>query len=533
LGIFLFAVNEAPVLTGYLAAPPGYTGSLIPQHMDFQQYLTWISAYQRTRGWLLPDYHAPWVTEPALLNPFCWFIGRTSAALGIDALWIYHLLFLAFNIAGGYALYFALRAFTYSRTEERLALLVSFCCVPVAAVLALATFLFGKSNPWLALIWWGSKVHGRFNADGFVNGISASPLVLFGTVMTLLSMGLLAKYLRTNLQRYLWWAGLAAAAGAFIHPFEVFVVMGAGGLALVTRRARPWAQAAGEAACLVVPGLAGLAPYLYLTSRHAWLREAAVQNRWDVFPPPMLVLMLGFPTLFCLAAYLLPLGKRSVTDFLLLCWFGGTLVGVYVPWMPWSHHLLDGFHYATALLLVRQAARCDFLRRLWAGRPVLVRVPLAAFVVASLAAHAIYVTDATTAASLPGGTGSMVISKTDRAVLAWLREHAGANELVLAPKSSAGWFATAPMHSFASHWLFSLTWGEQVRLSDAFYSGALDRGAANALLTDFGVRYAVIPDESPAASYFSSQTPAVRIESAAIYRISNPGLRPFRGLPLR
>jgi hypothetical protein len=495
--------------------------------MDFQQYLTWIDAYQRTSGWLLPDYHAPWATEPALLNPFCWFIGRASAALGVDGLWLYHLLYLAFSIAGGYALLFALRAFSYSRTQARLALLVSFCAVPVASVLALATFLLGKANAWLGLIWWASKVHGRFNGDGFIDGISGSPLVLFGTVTTLLCMGLLAKYCRTSSPRYLWWAGLTASVGAFIHPFEIFVIMAAGGLALLVRRDRPWAQAAGDAACLVVPGLAGLAPYLYLTSRHAWLREAAAQNHWDAFSPPMLVLMLGFPALFCLVSFTLPLGKRAVTDFLLLCWFAGALLGVYVPWLPWSHHLLDGVHYATALLLVRQAARCHWLRRLWAGRPLLVRASLAVFLAASLAAHAIYLADATAAARVAGGGGSTMVSQTDRAVLAWLRGHATAGDLVLAPKSSAGWFAAVPMHSFASHWLFSLTWSQQVHLSDAFYAGALDRAAADALLADYGVRYAVIPNQSPAAAYFSGQAPAARIESAAIYRISNPGMRPF------
>lgn len=530
LGISLFALNQAPVLSGYLAPPPGYAGSPLPQQMDFFQYQTWINAYQRTNGWLLPDYHAPWATEPALMNPFCWFIGRTSAVFGVDGLWIYYLLYLAFSIAGGYAVFFTLRAFTCSRVEARLALLVSFCCVPVASVLALSTYLLGKDAPWLALIWFAGKVHGRYNNDGFVNGVSGSPLVLFGTVTTLLCMGLLATYLKTNLPKYLWWAGLVAAVSAFVHPFEIFVVMGAGGLALVMRRDRPWAQAVGEAACLVLPGLAGLAPYLYLASRHAWLREAAVQNRWQPFSPPMLVLMLGFPALFCLVSYFLPLGKRSVTDPLLHCWFGVVLVGVYVPWVPWSHHLLDGVFYATGLLLVRQAARCDFIRRLVTERPVLVRVSIGAWLIVSLAAHAVYLADATAAGRVAGGAGSTVMSNTDRALQTWLREHADANDLVLAPKSTAGWFATAPMHSFASHWLFSLTWDQQVRLSDAFYQGTLDRAAADALLTGFGVGYAVIPNGSPAASYFSNQAPAIRIESVAIYRLPNAGLRPFTSL---
>jgi hypothetical protein len=307
--------------------------------------------------------------------------------------------------------------------------------------------------------------------------------------------------------------------------------MGAGGLALAMRRDRPWTQAAREVACLVVPGIAGLAPYLYLTSRHPWLREAAIEDHGVALSPVVLVLALGFPALFCLISIVLPLGKRSVTDFLLLCWFGGSLIAVYVPGLTGWHHRLDGVKYATALLLIRQAARSDFMPRLWARRAAPVSVLLAVFLLASLAVRAINLTDATSAATVAGGPSATTIPQTDLAILSWLRRHAAPDDLVLAPKARAGWYATVPMHSFASHWLFSLTWAEQVRLSDGFYSGAMESGAAGDLLAGFGVRYAVIPDGSPAASYFSGQTPAARVGSAAIYRVANPGMRPF--VPLR
>ncbi|HEY1184154.1 MAG TPA: hypothetical protein VGE89_08215 [Bryobacteraceae bacterium] len=531
LGISLFAVNEAPVLSGYLAPPPGYVASFLVQQQDYLQYQTWIIAYQRTKGCLLPDYHAPWTTEPAMLNPYFWFVAHTAAVLGVDGLWIYHLFYLALHIAGGYALLFALRAFTYSQTQGRLALLVSFCSVPVASVLAVLTLPLSKSDPWIRLVWYAARVHGWYNNDGFVDGISGSPLVLFGSVSSVLCMGLLAKYLRTNLPKYLWWAGLVAAVSAFIHPFEIFVVMGAGGLALLMRRDRPWTQTIREVACLVIPGMAGMAPYVYLMLRHAWLRETGVQSRWiPPFSPPTLLLMLGFPAVLCVVSYVLPLRKRSVTDPLLSGWFGGVLVGLYVPWVPWSHHLLDGFFYATAMLLVRQAARWDFLRRLWMERPVAVRISIGVWVVLSVAAHGIYLADATAAGRVAGGGGSAVMSKTDQAVLAWLREHAGANDLVLSPRSSAGLFATVPMHSFASHWLYSITLLEQKRLSEAFYQGALDLSAADALLTGYGVRYAIIPNESPAQRYFSNQSPVIRIGSDAIYRMPNAAMRPFTPL---
>jgi hypothetical protein len=526
-GILLFALNQAPVFLAYLAPPAGYAGSLLPMHMDFLQYRTWINAYQGGSGWLLPDYHAPWLTEPALMNPFCWFVGRTGAALGIDGLWIYYLLSLALTVAGVYALIFTIRAFTQSRTQARTALLLSACCVPIPAILALPTFLFGRANPWLDLIRWAGKVLGRFSSDGFFNGVCAGPLVLCGTVTTILCMGLLAKYLTTNSPRYLRWASLIAGIGAFVHPFEIFVFMGAGSLALLMRRNRQWSRSIREVAIMVLPGLLGFAPYAYLSSRHPWLRQAAVENRWQALSPPMLLMLLGFPALFCLVSYLLPLGKKSVTDTLLHCWFAVVLVGVYIPYLPWQHHLLDGVNYAIALLMARQAARWAFVRNLAAVRPALARTSLIVLAALSLAVHALYWNDAVEAERNPGGDGSAVVSKTDSAVLSWLRAHASAGDLVLAPKSDAGWFATAPMHSFGSHWLFSLTWEEQVRLSDDFFKGSLDDDAARRLLTDFGVRYVVIANGSPAARYFSSQDPAASIEKATIYRMPNAGMRPY------
>jgi len=526
-GLFFFAVNEGPVVSGYLAPAPGSVGTLLPQHMDFLQYQTWINAYQRSGSWLLPDFHAPWATEPALLNPLCWFMGRVSALLRVDGLWLYHLFFLAFSVLGGYALFFAIRAFAGSAAEGRLALLMTVCAVPVASLFALSTYLLGTSNPCLRLIWFAGKVHAKYNGDGFVNGVNGSLMALFGTATTVLAMGLVARFLQTDSRAYLRWAGLVAGASAFLHPFEIFVVMAAGGLALVTRRGRPWARGLGDAAWLVVPGCACLAPYAWLTSRHAWLQEAAVENRWQAFSPPMLVMMLGLPTLFCLVSYALPLQKGMVTDRLLTFWFLCVLAGVYVPWIPWSHHLLDGVHYATALLVVRQAARWDFTRRLVKASPVLTGVAIGAFVFACLSLHAITWAGATAAARMPGDIGSAVITSENRDLRTWLAEHAHAEDLVLAPKESAGEFATVPMHSFASHWLFSLTWEEQVRLSDAFYRGSLDRGAADSLLAGFGVRYAVIPDASPAGRYFANQAPVVRIGSAAIYEMPNARLRPF------
>ena len=527
LGLGLWAFNSSPLLFAYLHPPAGYVGALLPQQMDFWQYQTWMNAYHTTNAWLLPDYHAPWSTEPALLNPMCLFIGRTSAILGIDAVWVYHFLNLAFSIAGGYALLFALRVFTESRRQARLALLVLCCCVPVASIFALITYAFGTANPWLHLLWLSARIHSRFDADAFVNGISGGPLVLFGTVTTILSMALLAAYLKTNAPKFLRWAGLIAGISAFGHPFEVFAIVGGGGLALLLRRGRPWSQSVRDAMWLAIPGAIGVAPYLYLDYRHAWFRQAAQQNRWEPFTVPVMVLILGFPTLLCLLSFFLPLGKASITDRLLSCWFLTVLFGEYLPWLPWSHHMLDGFYYAAALLLVRQAARWDALRRLAATRPRLLAIPLSLLLLACLTVRAITWREAMTAAREPGAEGSALVSTADRGLVLWLRNHAKDSDLILAPRAAAGLLATTPMHSFGSHWLFSLTWSDQLIQAYNFYRGAMDGPTAAAFLDRFGFRYILIPEGSAAAQYVTGRTPVARIESITIYEIPNAQMRPY------
>jgi hypothetical protein len=293
------------------------------------------------------------------------------------------------------------------------------------------------------------------------------------------------------------------------------------------RRDRTLRRSLLDAACLALPGLGGMAPYLYLTARHAWLKELAALNHWGVFPLAQFGLLLGLPALLCLATYILPRSKSSPTDILLHCWFLGVLVGVHIPWAPWSQHLLDGFFYAAALLLVRQGVRSYLFRRLWAARPMLLLASMVALLAVSLAARGVMLADAVVAGRTADDYHSTVMPETDRGVRDWLRGHASPQDLLLAPEPDAGWFATVPLHSFASHWLSSLTWSEQKRLSDSFYRGELDRSAAQEILSGYGVGYVVVPEDSGAMKYFVGQTPAARIQSIAIYSRANATMRPF------
>jgi hypothetical protein len=273
--------------------------------------------------------------------------------------------------------------------------------------------------------------------------------------------------------------------------------------------------------------VAGLAPYVILSLRHPWLRMAAEHNRWNASPALWFFAMLGLPALLCTFTFFLPCRNQSPTDYLLRCWFGVVLVGIFVPWVPWSQHLLDGFYYATGLLLVRRGMDSVTIKRLLTGSMTWARTFVYTVVVLSVASHGMYMMQAAMAGRIAQGPLAAVASKPEIAVRAWLKQNADPRELVLAPSEDAGWYATIPMHSFASHWLFSLTFTEQTRLSHQFYRGQFDRAAADAFLREYGVRYAVVPDGSPAARYFSPPTQATHIGNLTIYQIPSAAMRPF------
>ena len=63
LAVVLFGLNNLAVLGGLVDLPEGYIPTFMIRDADIAQYLTWLKAFQRHL--LIPDYQAPWLTEPA------------------------------------------------------------------------------------------------------------------------------------------------------------------------------------------------------------------------------------------------------------------------------------------------------------------------------------------------------------------------------------------------------------------------------------------------------------------------------------
>jgi hypothetical protein len=125
---------------------------------------------------------------------------------------------------------------------------------------------------------------------------------------------------------------------------------------------------------------------------------------------------------------------------------------------------------------------------------------------------------------------SAVSPEDEQRVIRVLRRIGAEGDLLLAPREYAPWFATVPMHSFASHWLFSLTYEQQRAQADRFFAGALTKSEARVLLDVYGVRWIVVPSGGPALQYLDHATQRATTPSMALYELPTAGMVPLPAL---
>ncbi len=478
---------------------------------------------------LATNYNAPWLTPPGLFNPFALALARASAILHLEFPSVYLLFHFLFYIMAAYALFFTVRTFTEARHQARVVWLVILFSLPLTA-LALLPALIVPHAPWQALpslpglgdfVWRSS--------DGFFHGISGSALVTFGTATTLLAFSFLARFLQTERTQYLLCSACTVFISALVHPFEVFVIITAGAITIALWRGKLWQKSIPEIFCLAFSGVLGLAPYIYSAWRYAWVRDAAALNHWVPESPLRMLAALGLPTILVLVSLAMHPTMAASQDKLLRNWFVLSLIGIYVPGIPWSQHLLDGFIYVTALLFVRRVLPSSIASWVRRSYPRLAVIGMGLIFILGIAAYlAYYLQTWRDGRSVqPELLVTTVASHDELNALSWMRQNAQPDQLVLAPAESAPWFATVPMHSFASHFIFSLTYNEQSRLSDEFYRGELGNSKAHEFLSDYGIRYVVMPDSSLATKYMTAYRPKAKFDHLAIYQLDGPSLKPY------
>jgi hypothetical protein len=528
LGSILYLVNNLDVIHGLIAPPPGYAPVGVQRYEDIGQYLTWLRGLEK--GWLLPNYHAPWSTPPGFIVPGLIPVSILQRSLSLNPVLALQLFSLAGYIFTAYALAFAYRTFCKTRRQVLWSLLFAFSCVPVASLPG----LFRLSHGHGMLSHSAGAVEFFDSTDGFLHGLAPWVLMTFGTGAQVLAMALLTRYFVSHERRWLTWLAVLCLVSALIHPFEIFVTITVAGIVLL-RRPGPVASNLASLCVLFVAAAAGLSPYLIQSHFVPWVHELEVANRHVVSLTPDFVLwMIGLPAILVVILLLFGVPKNHEPAAMILkTWFVATLLVFYVPGIPFAPHMLHGLFFAVGLLLTLQ------LKELLTRYSSVLKSPLRFFVVPIMAwmlfPHIAFRLRAWKDGNDIQGIAklypfSSAIAPVDEfATLDWFRKNATPNDLVLATEDAAPWLATAPIHVFASHSLLSL---ETARphdnpLRNSFFDGTLTPLQAKNLLETLGVKFVVVPDGSPGSQYLENAKLRVHFKSWSIYELPGAHMKPY------
>jgi hypothetical protein len=522
-------INNLAPLAGLLHPPPGYVPLFMPRNQDNAQHLTWIEAYKSS--WTIPDYHAPWSTEAGLRVPLMWIPARVSTLTRMPSLYSYLGLQIACYVLALYALAFLLRVSTDSARQAAWAFALMICAVPVRSF-ALVPALLLKSSAWAVLHCGYSNFLGGYASDGLFQGVTCGATITLGTAGVLLFSAFFVRYINTMRRSNLWAASLTLGLSGFFHPFEFIPMTAAAALTLLWKE-RSLRRAIKDLAIIGLPALAVMLFYVLPVLRHPWLRVAADLNHWQSFRiSHQEVLALSLPIFLGAALAFWPPRAASGTDYFLACYVLTILVMLPATFLPWPQHFKDGLDYLAAILVARKLDQSSAMMRIFANRRSW-RVALVVLLVAgALFTHVYfrYLTYRSGAISTESGQNTALAPRDEVRAIEWLRGHASSGQLILAPREYSPWMATVPMHSLASHWIFSLTMDQQVHLVDSFFEGGLTDSACDAFLKRYGVRYVLAPAGSPALRYLHDAELRWTGESLRLYEFPQNEMGPFPNL---
>ena len=530
LGLLLWGLNHLFLIAAFFKQDPRYEPLLAARGQDTAQYFAWIKALTTT--WSIPNYFAPWHTEAAQHVPLMWLIGQVNRVVQVSEAAIYLAAHILLYAAGGIIYLLFLRVFARSRREAVYCTLVALCILPTRAYLLLPVLARGRPGwRWSAGF---DSFAGGASGDGFFQGVSSSLTVTLGTVGVLLALLLIGRYLDSGSPRDLWGAAVWNGLLTLFHPFEFVTLLPASALTLLWVSAsgkKPIGKAIGECMILGIPSTA--AALLYVSGAAVpWLKVATDLNRFEQPFHLDRLLILGLPLLAIVGVTLFTAqAARSWKDRLLTLYVLIAVAVFFVPFAPWPR--LGGLYYVAAIVAVHRWQ--DLLAgRLTPGLRKLAGAAAYGVLALALIAH-VYFRYASFRIGLeanetPDVVGA-VASVEERAVHAWLaRQPHVDRQLVLAPHPYATWFTTIPMHSFGSHFLFSLTYPTQRDQADRFFAGTLGDEKARQLLARYGVHWILLPADSSAAKpYIEAARAALRFQTAslALYEVAGAEMKPF------
>jgi hypothetical protein len=536
LGAVLYFLNNLDVWHGLIAPPAGYVGLGIQRNSDIAIYLTWLYGYGKS--WFLPNYSAPWTTPAEFIAPGLVPVSLLQRVLGISPVAALQIFTFIGYVFVAYALAFLYRTFCKTRAQVIWALLIALACVPIDSLPIVSQFLGNGAQYGAAT----GRVHFLTLSDGFLRGLVTWPFLTFGTGFQVLSMGLLGRYVQTQERKWIQWLVLTCFISTLLHPFEIFVTATTVGVVLLrrfgfTKETLTWLG------CIAVAACVGVSPYVIQTLRSEWMREVASANS-IVLSPSLLVGVVGLPILAIVVLLLFGFPQSQTDETVIVkTWFLLTMTLFFVPGLPFALHLLDGSFFAIGLLLVMQVKELLAWRPLWA-KPVLTYVA-APLLVWSLLPHVIFRVQAwdagvetqnqqfafDTCTTFHGTClkPTAIEPSGEAATTKWLRANASPEDLVLATEDASSWVAQAPVHSFASHWLFSLLWPypNYRNVRNAFFTGSLTPSQGHELLDMIGARFVVVPDGSPARQYLDNAVQRARFDTYTIYEVPGAHMKPY------
>jgi hypothetical protein len=525
LGLLLFVANNLAPLAALSHPRPGYVPLFMPRNQDSAQYLTWIEGYKN--AWTIPDYHAPWETEAALRVPLMWIPAKVSSLTQTPTIYAYLGLQAACYVLAFYGLAFLLRVFAVGSGEAVLAVALMICAVPLRSFALLPALLL-KPKAWALLHCGYEEFLGGFASEGFFQGVAGGASINFGTTGALFSLALFGRYFCSGKRNDLWAASLVAALSGFLHPFEFIPITTAATFALLWLKRDQ--SVLTDLIILGVPASAVVLFYFLPTLTHPWLRVATDLNRFHrILFSHRQFLSLGLPVLLGVGFAFWRPRVGSPADRFLACYVVTSAFALHMPFLPWPQHFKDGLDYAAAIFVVRKLDQMPRLTRLWASRTKW-RIGLVLLLVAGgLAPHLYfrYLSYRLGTTATEAGQNTAVAPTDEVRAIAWLRSHAASRELILAPLENAPWMATVPMHSFASHWIFSLTDDQQAPLAQSFFQGTLSDAESDSLLQSYGVRYVLVPLGNPALRYVGKAQLRWTGQNLQLYEFPQNEMRSF------
>jgi hypothetical protein len=527
LGSFLFGLSNTAVWSGWMHPPEGYRPLFLIRSHDMAEYATHLRLASDP-SWVTREMHPPWTLQGGIFTPLMLVPGRIGHWLGVSPAFTFQATFFLFAIVGAWALLYAMDFFLPTPRQRWWTFAAVIAAIPLLLLPIPIRSLLRLPAEFYAL---GMVEFAYNSADGlFRSGLSNTFTLTCGTIAMLLALTFTAKRIATGKPVFRYLAAVTMFFSALLHPFEFIVMVPASTLALLwaAKLSDRWREAFADCAWNAGATVAGLAPTVYLAFRYPWISDLSTVFTERMYPTSLLAIY-GLPLILVVYCLLLRYRPASPSDRVLLIWFLTTAIIVCLPYCPYPPHLLDGFVYVTAMLLVRLLFEHRQTKALYQTRPKLVlglgSAVVAWSLIAMVSLHVQLWKDGRSSTPL---LLTAVTSTDELGAAEWLRGHVSREDLVLAPPDLAPWLTAVPMHAFASHVLRSFTYERQLQEASAFYDGESPQSARE-LLEGYGVHWVVAPSSSAAIRYFSGP-PATQIGALRIYEIPGARMKPYPGL---